>query len=78
MQTGKKPTEQATATDWERVKREAAQDAPIPFDPAGEPYDPNDAKAVIRASVRRMIVDGIAQSDGGFSACRSSDSGVTK
>ncbi len=46
MQTGKKPTEQATATDWERVKREAAQDAPIPFDPAGEPYDPNDAKAV--------------------------------
>ena len=46
MQAGKKPTEQATATDWERVKREAAQDAPIAFDPAGEPYDPNDAKAV--------------------------------
>jgi uncharacterized protein (DUF4415 family) len=44
-------------TDWERVKREAAADAPIAFDPAIEPYDPNDAAAVqaftARATVRR-------------------------
>ena len=38
--------EDVLATDWERVKREAAQDAPIAFDPAGEPYDPNDPQAV--------------------------------
>lgn len=35
-----------TDTDWERVKREAAQDAPIAFDPSTAPYDPNDAAAV--------------------------------
>jgi uncharacterized protein (DUF4415 family) len=33
-------------TDWERVKREAAQNAPIAFEPSVDPYDPNDAKAV--------------------------------
>jgi len=33
-------------TDWERVKREAAAEAPIAFDPAIDPYDPNDARAV--------------------------------
>jgi len=32
-------------TDWARVKREAAQDAPVAFDPAVEPYDPNDEAA---------------------------------
>ncbi len=47
MQTGKKPTERKpTGTDWERVKREAAQGAPVAFDPTSEPYDPNDAAAV--------------------------------
>jgi uncharacterized protein (DUF4415 family) len=35
----------ATTTDWERVKREAAADAPIATDP-DEPYDPNNAQAV--------------------------------
>ena len=45
MQAGKKPTER-TGTDWERVKREAAQNAPVPFTPNSEPYDPNDAAAV--------------------------------
>ena len=34
------------ATDWERVKREAAQDAPIAHTAADGPYDPNDAAAV--------------------------------
>ncbi len=45
MKTGKKPVE-SQGSDWERVHREAAQDAPVPFDPATEPYDPNDAAAV--------------------------------
>ena len=45
MKTGKKSTEHK-ATDWERVKREAAQDAPINFTPGIDPYDPNDALAV--------------------------------
>jgi len=35
-----------TATDWERVKREAAQDAPIAHAAADGPYDPNEAAAV--------------------------------
>ena len=33
-------------TDWARVKQEAAQDAPVAFDPSVDPYDPNNAKAV--------------------------------
>lgn len=33
-------------TDWERVKREAAQEAPIAFDADNEPYNPNDEQAV--------------------------------
>lgn len=34
------------ATDWERVKQEAAQEAPLAHAPADGPYDPNDAAAV--------------------------------
>ena len=41
----KTPTKPKT-TDWERVKREAAQDAPIAHTAADGPYDPNDAAAV--------------------------------
>lgn len=34
-------------TDWERVRREIAEDAPIPYDPEDDgPYDPNDDAAV--------------------------------
>ena len=33
-------------TDWERVKREAAADAPVHYDPETDPYDPNDPEAV--------------------------------
>lgn len=33
-------------TDWERVKREAAANAPVTFDPESDLYDPNDAGAV--------------------------------
>lgn len=36
----------STVTDWERVKREAAQDAPIAHTATDGPYDPNDAAAV--------------------------------
>ena len=35
-----------TKTDWERVRREAALDTPIPYDPEDGPYDPNDPEAV--------------------------------
>jgi len=33
-------------TDWERVRRDIAEDAPIPYDPEDGPYDPNDDAAV--------------------------------
>lgn len=51
MQVGRKPTERKpTGTDWERVKRDAGQDAPVSFDTVAdtdrEPYNPNDAAAV--------------------------------
>jgi len=51
-------------TDWERVKRDIATDAPIHYDPAVDPYDPNDDAAVetywsqatiIRRGVRREL-----------------------
>ena len=40
------PTQKRTKTDWARVYREAAVDAPIPFEPEDGPYDPNDPAAV--------------------------------
>jgi len=33
-------------TDWARVRREAAIEAPIPHEPGDGPYDPNDPAAV--------------------------------
>jgi uncharacterized protein (DUF4415 family) len=36
----------STGTDWERVKREAATNAPIPHAATDGPYDPNDTAAV--------------------------------
>ena len=45
------------ATDWERVKREADQDAPIAHTSTDGPYDPNDVAAVAaywqQASIKR-------------------------
>ena len=38
-------------SDWEWVKKQIAEDAPIPYDPNDPddgPYDPNDDKAVER------------------------------
>lgn len=64
-QVGKKPTEpKHTGTDWERVKREAAQDVRVSFDPAAdadrELYNPNDAAAVAAywsgATIKRGVV----------------------
>ncbi len=63
-QVGKKPTESKPfGTDWERVKREAAQDAPVSFDPAAdaerELYNPNDAAVAARwsgATIKRGVV----------------------
>ncbi len=56
MQVGKKTTD-PKGTDWERVKREADQDAPIAFVQGIEPYNPNDAAAVAAywagASIKR-------------------------
>lgn len=51
MPTDGKPVEaRSGGTDWERVQREAAADAPIAYDPATdacvEPYDPNDEAAI--------------------------------
>ena len=38
-------------SDWERVKKEIAEDAPVPYDASDDedtPYDPNDDEAVER------------------------------
>ena len=57
MQSGKKKSESASGTDWERVKREAAADAAVAFEAGSEPYDPNDPQAVAAywqsATIRR-------------------------
>src|SRR5947209_3125168 len=48
--------EQKSRTDWERVRRAAESDAPIPYEPEDGPYDPNDDEATEKylseASVR--------------------------
>jgi hypothetical protein len=46
---GSLPSGRISLTDWERVKRDIAEDAPIPYDPNDPddgPYDPNDDEAV--------------------------------
>ena len=49
MRTGaKRPEPRPSGSDWLRVQREAACDAPVAYDPANDagPYDPNDDEAV--------------------------------
>lgn len=51
------PNRKPAVSDWERVKREADQDAPIAHISTDGPYDPNDAAAVAaywqQASIKR-------------------------
>ena len=54
MQAGRRPTERKpTGADWERVKREAAKDMPIPFDPVTDAisglHNPNDGGDAVAA-----------------------------
>ena len=60
MRTGtKRPEPRHSGSEWQRVQREAAVDAPVAYDPAndGSPYDPNDDEAVKaywrQASIKR-------------------------
>ena len=46
MHESTRTTREHTGTDWERVRREAAQDASINADLTQEPYNPNDPAAV--------------------------------
>jgi uncharacterized protein (DUF4415 family) len=52
-----KTSAKTKGTDWDRVKRETAQDAPIAHTATDGPYDPNDAAAVAaywqQASIKR-------------------------
>ena len=46
---GNLPSSEPSQTDWERVRKDIAEDAPIPYDPNDPddgPYDPNDDEAV--------------------------------
>lgn len=45
-------------TDWERVKREAAMDAPVPFDPETDLYNPNDEAAVTEFIAKAKVSRG--------------------
>ena len=40
------PLPKRDMSDWEWVKKQIADDAPIPYDPEDGPYDPNDEPAV--------------------------------
>ena len=40
------PLPKRDMSDWEWVKKQIADDAPIPYDPEDGPYDPNDDAAV--------------------------------
>lgn len=43
-------------TDWKRVRRERAADAPIPYDRSDGPYDPNNAQATERFLHSAVVV----------------------
>jgi len=43
-------------TDWEQVKRDAATDAPITYDPDTDLYDPTDPAQVQNFFASAMVV----------------------
>jgi len=48
---GNLPSAEPSLSDWEWVKKQIAEDAPVPYDPNDPddgPYDPNDDEAVDR------------------------------
>ena len=48
---GNLPSAEPSLSDWEWVKRQIAEDAPVPYDasdPDDGPYNPNDDEAVDR------------------------------
>lgn len=45
-------------SDWPRIQREAAQDAPLSVDAKSEPYDPSDEAAVAFYWAEAMIKRG--------------------
>jgi len=53
---------QINATDWARVKAEAGQDAPIPWDEPSEPYNPDDASSVTDYWQQSTIRHGVGNS----------------
>lgn len=63
------PNRKPAVTDWKRVKREAAQDAPIAHIAPDGSYDPNDAAAVtaywqqasINAALREAVAHGLTK-----------------
>jgi uncharacterized protein (DUF4415 family) len=48
-------------TDWERVRQNIADDAPIPYDPEDGPYDPNDEAAVDAYWDAAIITQGLGK-----------------
>ncbi len=52
---------QKSQTDWERVKRDYDANAPIPYDPADGPYDPNDEKAAEKWLSEAIVTRGPGQ-----------------
>lgn len=70
VKTMSQPNRKPAVTDWKRVKREAAQDAPIAHIATDSPYDPNDAAAVdaywqqasINAALREAVAHGLTKS----------------
>ena len=48
---GNLPTTEPSQSDWDWVRKQIAEDAPVPYDPNDPddgPYDPNDDDAVDR------------------------------
>jgi hypothetical protein len=61
---GELPSSKPSQSDWEWVRKQAAEDAPVPYDPKDPddgPYDPNDEVAVERFLTEKNRVPNTAQ-----------------